>query len=299
MSGMQKVMRIGVLIAAAGLAGLAGCGTTPASQPGSATPSATATSSPHSPAPSSPSPTPTPSSTPSSAPRACTQAGNYLTSVRVGEHAGYDRVVFQFSGGMPGWDVARVAAVYQDPKGTPVALAGQSYLRVVFHGATAWCAQPPHLTYTGPSALTPFYPELLVVAGAGDFEGYLSFGIGLAAADGYHAYALTAPDRLVIDVSHVALGKFPGITDITSWRQYWDVQYAWNNGHQPWRASPILVVEAWARQWGTTSVVRQVDANTFKVTEPSGRIDTVTGIRPVTVPGPWVITSVVYGSSQA
>jgi len=299
---MQKSMRIGVLIAAAGIAGLAGCGTTPAGQPGSAKPSATATSSPQSsattPAPSSPSATPTPSSTPASAPRACPQAGNYLTSVRVGEHAGYDRVVFQFSGGMPAWDVNRVAAVYQDPKGTPVALAGQSYLRVVFRGATAWCAQPPHQTYTGPSALTPFYPELLVVGSAGDFEGYLSFGIGLAAAGGYHAYALTAPDRLVIDVSHVTLGKFPGI-DITSWQEYWQLQYAWNNGHQPWRASPIQVVEAWARQWGTTPVVRQVDANTFKVTEPSGRIDTVTGIRPVTVPGPWVITSVVYGSPQA
>jgi len=37
---------------------------------------------------------------------------------------------------------------------------------------------------------------------AGDFEGYLSFGIGLAARGGYHVSSLTGPDRVVIDFSH-------------------------------------------------------------------------------------------------
>ena len=69
---------------------------------------------------------------------------------------------------------------------------------------------------------------------------------------------------MVIDVSHVALGKFPGIWDITSWPRYWAVQYAWLNGHQGWRASPMMVVRAWAAsRFPGTTVVRQVNASTF------------------------------------
>ena len=64
----------------------------------------------------------------------CSQAGTYLTAVRTGEHSGYDRVVFQFSGTLPGYTVGRVQAVYSDPKGTLIALAGCSDLRVAFHG---------------------------------------------------------------------------------------------------------------------------------------------------------------------
>ena len=35
-----------------------------------------------------------------------------------------------------------------------------------------------------------------------------------------------------------------------------------------------------------------VSANTFKVTKPDGKTFTVTGVRPVSVPGPWVITKI-------
>lgn len=112
-------------------------------------------------------------------------------------------------------------------------MAGQTYLRVAFHGATAICDQPVKATCTGPPVLTPYYPELLVVAKAGDFERVLSFGIGLAGQGGYHAWSLSSPYRIVLDVDHVALGKFPGIWDITSWTRYWGRQYSVSNGHQP------------------------------------------------------------------
>jgi hypothetical protein len=289
----------------AGLIGLVGCGSTSARSPGEAqspAPAATAPSA-ASPAPSTAAPKPTvaptgqpgglaPTGQPGGLARGCSQAGTYLTAVRTGEHNGYDRVVFQFSGTLPSYAVKRVPAVYSDPKGTPVPLAGQSYLRVVFHGASAVCPKPLHQTYTGPAVLTPYYPELLTVSAAGDFEGVLSFGIGLAAQSGYHAFTLTGPGRLVIDVSHAALGTFPGIWDITSWPQYWATQYPWLNGHQPWRSSPPAVVQVWAGGYGSASVVRQVSANTFKVTKPDGKTFTVTGVRPVSVPGPWVITKI-------
>jgi hypothetical protein len=60
-----------------------------------------------------------------------------------------------------------------------------------------------------------------------------------------------------------------------------------------------MVVEAWARsRWHTVPVIRQAGAGTFQVTEPGGRVDIVTGTRPVTVPGPWIITRVTYGTAH-
>jgi len=186
-----------VIIAAA----LAGCSSShPASTSGAA----------GSPAPASSSATPqtadtvSPASQQPAAPRACQQPGTYLTGVRTGQHAGYDRVVFQFSGGLPAVTAERVTAVYADPKGTKISLPGQSWMHVVFRGATGYCPQPAHRTWTGPSALNPHYPQLLAVKAAGDFEGHLSFGLGLAAQGAYHVSSLAGPDRVVIDVSHVA-----------------------------------------------------------------------------------------------
>ncbi len=296
---MRVVMRLPVLAFAAGLAVLAGCGTAPAGQPSppSARPTPTAS------APTSSAPAPSGTSVPSSGTpgpsRACAAAGIYLTAVRAGQHAGFDRVVFEFSGGAPAYAASVVKTVYSDAKGDVVPLPGQALLRVVFRGATAWCPGPGSRTYAGPSVLTPYYPRLLTVAAAGDFEQVLSFGVGLAAPGPYRIYALAGPDRVVLDVNHVQLGRFPGIWDITSWQQYWKAQYAWGNGHQPWLSDPAMVVEAWARsRWGTAPVLRQTSAGTFQVTEPGGRVDTVTGTLPVTVPGPWVITKITYGTDR-
>jgi hypothetical protein len=300
---MSIVKHLPVLALTAGLAVLAGCGTTPAAQPGApaastpgySTPAPGTSSTPA--ARTSSTPAPRTSSTPAPS-RVCSQAGAYLTAIRTAQHAGFDRVVFDFSGGLPAYDVTTVTTVYTDPKGDEVPLPGQAELRVVFHGASAWCPQPARKAYTGPSVLTPFYPQLLVVSAAGDFEQVLSFGVGLAAEGSYHAYTLTGPDRVVLDVSHVSLGKFPGIWDATSWQQYWTLQYSWSNGHQPWLSNPAMVIEAWARsRWNTAPVIRQLNADTFQVTEPDGQIDTVTGTRPVTVPGPWVITKITYGTT--
>ena len=84
-----------------------------------------------------------------------------------------------------------------------ISLPGHSFLHVVFRGASGFCPQPAHRAWTGPNVLTPRYPQLLAVAAAGDFEGYLSFGLGLSARGPYHVSTLTGADRIVIDVSHV------------------------------------------------------------------------------------------------
>jgi hypothetical protein len=133
---------------------------------------------------------------------ACATPGSYLTGIRTGRQASADRVVFQFAGKLPSsYTVTRVTQVVGDASGKPVAIAGQSFLKVTFRGATAVCPATGHATYPGPSAATPGYAQLLGLAAAGDFEGYLTWGIGLAAKGGYHAYTLTAPYRVVIDIS--------------------------------------------------------------------------------------------------
>jgi hypothetical protein len=132
---------------------------------------------------------------------ACATPGSYLTAIRTGEQASADRVVFEFTGKPPvSYTVTPVPQVVGDASGKPVAIAGKSFLRVTFRGATAVCPATGHATYPGPSAAMPNYAQLLGLAAAGDFEGYLSWGIGLAARGGYHAYTLTAPYRVVIDI---------------------------------------------------------------------------------------------------
>lgn len=289
---MPFVKRSAVLTLAAGLALVAGCGT--AAPAGQAHPAATPA--PHATPPVSDGGTLTPSPGTPAPSRACLQAGAYLVSIRTGQHAGFDRVVFEFSGGLPSYQAGLVQSVDTDPKGDKIPLAGQARLRGVFRGASAWCPQPASKTYPQPAVLTPFYRQLLVVSAAGDFEHVLSFGIGTAARGAYRIYSLRGPDRVVLDVSDTALGRFPGIWGITSWQQYWQQQYAWENGHQPWLSDPASVVAAWAfSRWETTPAIHQTGPGTFRVIESSGRVDTVTGTRPVTVPGPWVITKITYG----
>ena len=198
---MSRLVRSAGLMVVAGLAVLAGCGTAPAGSPAPAGTAAAGTAAAASGTQAAGTSAPAAAQLDSTQ-RACARPGSYLTAVRTGKHGSYDRVVFQFSGGLPSVRTERVSTVYDDPKGTPVPLAGKSRLHVVFRGASAFCPQPAHRTWTGPRVLAPRYSQLLMIKAAGDFEGYLSFGIGLAARGGYHVSSLTGPDRVVIDFSH-------------------------------------------------------------------------------------------------
>jgi hypothetical protein len=130
----------------AGLAVLAGCGTAPAASPAAAGPAKQAVQLDSA---------QVNSAQVNSAQHACAGPGSYLTAVRTGRHGGYDRIVFQFSGGLPAVRTERVSTVYDDPKGTPVPLAGKSRLHVVFRGASAFCPHPAHRTWAGPRVRTP------------------------------------------------------------------------------------------------------------------------------------------------
>jgi hypothetical protein len=156
---------------------------------------------------------PVPTTTPRVAPKAdplCPKKGvpvaGLLRAVRVGHHATYDRVVFEFCGkSVPQHNVGYVVGkVHMDASDLIVPLRGRAFVRVVFQGGTidtARYAPDPDTAprYSGPLRLTPTYALLKELAFAGDFEAVLSFGIGVDHVVGLHVQTLASPPRLVVD----------------------------------------------------------------------------------------------------
>ena len=120
-----------------------------------------------------------------------------LVSVRTARRDGYDRVLFTFRGGMPGYRVGYVAAV-RDEADRPLALRGGTYLAVAFAPAQAHEADGSP-TFQGGTISTD-YPGLRQVRFAGDFEGRVAFGVGVAGRGGFRVIQLTGPDRVAVDV---------------------------------------------------------------------------------------------------
>jgi hypothetical protein len=120
-----------------------------------------------------------------------------LLAVDVGHHDTFDRVVFRFSSRVPGYNVNYVPDVKADPSDEPIPLEGNAFMIVAMHSvASGQVGAPP----APQDRQTPRFPELRELAGAGDFEGVVSFGLGLTAASGFRVFTLTNPDRLVVDV---------------------------------------------------------------------------------------------------
>jgi hypothetical protein len=119
-----------------------------------------------------------------------------LTNVRVAEQVGYDRIVLQFDNRVPSYTVKRLAKpVFKSGgSGQLITLRGAAGAQVQIHSASA------SATYSGPKDFT--HPEFLVLSEAKvveDFEGYLSWGLGLTRPGCFRAFTLTDPARLVID----------------------------------------------------------------------------------------------------
>jgi hypothetical protein len=126
--------------------------------------------------------------------------GLVLLDVRVGKTEGFDRIVLEFSGtGTPGWVVNYVNDAVLEGSGEVVALGGSAILDIYASGTT-WPA-PDY--YRGPSRLAPRSgSDITDVYVGGTFEGYTQV---LAGIDGdpapFRVFALTAPSRLVVDVT--------------------------------------------------------------------------------------------------
>jgi hypothetical protein len=120
-----------------------------------------------------------------------------LLSVATAERDGHDRVTFTFQGSAPGWRVRYVPGV-AGAGGRKVPLDGGAFLEVTFDPARA-----------RDSAGRPTFPDgdlgpgavsVRQVRFAGDFEGQVRFGIGVAGRDGFRVVEQGDPTRVAVDV---------------------------------------------------------------------------------------------------
>jgi hypothetical protein len=119
-----------------------------------------------------------------------------LTAVRMDEQTTYDRFVLQFNGTAPTYTVKRQAKAtfVMQPSGQPVLLAGSAGVLVSVHSATA------ANTYSGPADF--IHPELHILKESRmtqDFEGVVSWALGLSTPACMRTFTLTNPGRLVVD----------------------------------------------------------------------------------------------------
>jgi hypothetical protein len=122
-----------------------------------------------------------------------------LSGIAAGCHGTFDRFVIRVSSGNPGYDVRFVPRIVADPSGKPVSLQGSAKIRVVIRPARGHTASGTNLL---PSTLTPLCSNLRQAKKAGDFEGVVSFGLGLARKTGFRVFRLSGPTRIVVDVAH-------------------------------------------------------------------------------------------------
>ena len=134
--------------------------------------------------------------------RDVTQYSTQIVDVRVGTHSGYDRIVFEFVGGVPAFEIEEAAPpFYQDGSGNEFDVSGSSHRRVILRGASRM-GTDGSLGYTGPNEIAPGFPQLVELEQAGDFEAVSTWVIGLASDACIRVLTLSGPDRLVIDVEH-------------------------------------------------------------------------------------------------
>ena len=128
-----------------------------------------------------------------------------LVDVRVGGHRTFDRVVFEFTGPRPGYRVRYVPQVFEDGSGNPVHLEGRAFVEAVMHPAAAH-DDHGNPTFPGPLPQIADTAALRDIADAGDFEGQITWGIGVAARTPVQVRRLDHPARIAIDVAHTPPG---------------------------------------------------------------------------------------------
>lgn len=126
-----------------------------------------------------------------------------LHDVRAAAHPGYDRIVFEFEGATPGYQVSYTdRPVTEDGSGDTVDVAGGAVLLVRMENASAADLSGPELrqTYTGPARIRLDGGAVTEVVRVGDFEGVLTWAIGVKAEAPFAVSTLSGPGRLVVDV---------------------------------------------------------------------------------------------------
>jgi len=111
-------------------------------------------------------------------------------------------VVFEFVGGLPDYDIEWVEPpILRDPSGLPIDVSGASFLQVRLSLAAAH--DDAGETTVSVSDLKPDLSGIVEVTQVGDFEGVVTWVLGLTPELDYEVSELESPSRLVIDVKHL------------------------------------------------------------------------------------------------
>lgn len=120
-----------------------------------------------------------------------------IKGVRTAKHpgCGYDRLVLDISGKLPGFTIKFVSKVIADPSGNPIKLPGKRFVLITVRPANAH-------KHSGAATISrkirkPGFPMLRSWVLAGDDEGVVSFGVGLAGTTKVRVSKLSG--RIVID----------------------------------------------------------------------------------------------------
>lgn len=157
---------------------------------------------------------------PASASRRCAresggEEGIYtnLVAVRIGTHQGYDRITFEFKApepnpggeaGIPRYEIRTAKPPhYEDASGLPLEVSGNSFVGIVFHGASGVDFEG-RATYTGPKVVRAGFDNLVEAVRSGDFEATLSWILGVRRQTCWQVHELHNPDRVAIDIPHAS-----------------------------------------------------------------------------------------------
>jgi hypothetical protein len=125
-----------------------------------------------------------------------TGVANTITA-RVGEQPGYDRFVLQMDSIVPSYTVKRqpTAVFTQGGSGQTVQLSGAAGVLITVHSATGAS------TFTGPTYFVQAdYQVLKEARQTQDFEGTVSWGLGLSRPVCIRVFTLNDPARLIVDL---------------------------------------------------------------------------------------------------
>jgi hypothetical protein len=120
-----------------------------------------------------------------------------VTDVRVGQQTDYDRFVLQFDSQVPTYTATRQASptFKMSPSNQPITLSGTYGVLVTVHTAA-------EASYTGSTDIS--HGEFRVIKEARltqDFEGTVSWALGLDHGACMRTFTLTGPSRLIVDFS--------------------------------------------------------------------------------------------------
>lgn len=130
------------------------------------------------------------------------ELGLYLSDIRVGDHADFERIVFEHSGsGMPGYSVNYVDEAIADPLGEPLEINGTYILQIEVSGVTT-PEEFPENALDGDDVLDLGAEGSTVqeVRPAVPFEGRATYYIGLDEQRDFRVHKAEDPTRIVVDI---------------------------------------------------------------------------------------------------